>query len=762
MLYYILQTIAIQLVFLLIYDLFLRKETFFNHNRAYLLITSVLSLVLPLIKIPVLKESITKDVVIRLPEVIVGELAPSTIDTAVALQAGIVLEQPQTPWWQIVFYAGLAIATLIFTVKLMRLFWLKSKNPKQWKGNILIVKLLNSTLAFSFFNNIFIGDKIEATERDSIMTHEMVHVNQKHTFDLLFFEGLKIIFWFNPLVYMYQNRIKTLHEFIADAIAVKEEGKKQYYQNLLNQVFETQNLSFTNTFFNSSLLKKRIAMLQKAQSKQHRLAKYALLIPMVFGMLIYTSADVRAQEKEQETITETIVVPSNYQNEKELVRHYYEKFKALSDEGEMEEVFEISKWDKQKFTMSLDEFARLKAFVEVVHNDRVRQKIKKGTATESEIERLERFQNENATYADYLENAKSEKYIKYWESRVENGVQKLFVKDLSNKTVEEQKKFDEKMALIERDDFWHSLYITDGNSSQLIEVDKKAESNNVVDVVDDVVIEEVEESIEVPFGVIEEPPIFETCSELSTNDEKRQCTSQGIAKFVNKNFNTELATELGLSGRQRISVFFKVDKEGNITSIGARAPHPALETEAKRVIASLPKMIPGKQRGKAVTVPYSLPILFQVAGDSPSEEKSASGPEFEQLKKDLYKDMGLSDAIPFSEVEVIPTYEVCKDLASKDERKKCTSNEVAKFVNKNFNLDLPQKLGVTGRQNIQVLFKISKRGEVFSVKSRASHPKLEAEAERVVSSLPRFIPGRQDGKPVDVSYALPITFQVHN
>ena len=88
--------------------------------------------------------------------------------------------------------------------------------------------------------------------------------------------------------------------------------------------------------------------------------------------------------------------------------------------------------------------------------------------------------------------------------------------------------------------------------------------------------------------------------------------SEKITKFVQKKFNTDLAGDLGLSGRQRISVIFKIDKTGNITGIRARAPHPGLEKEAARVIGMLPKMKPGKQRGKAVTVPYSLPIIFQV------------------------------------------------------------------------------------------------------------------------------------------------------
>ena len=139
------------------------------------------------------------------------------------------------------------------------------------------------------------------------------------------------------------------------------------------------------------------------------------------------------------------------------------------------------------------------------------------------------------------------------------------------------------------------------------EVDQETE---IVEV-EEVEVEEVEEDIDVPFSVIENVPIFPGC-EKGNNQQKRDCMSKKIAQFVNKKFNTELASDLGLSGRQRINVIFKIDKTGNITGIRARAPHPGLEKEAARVIGLLPKMKPGKQRGKAVTVPYSLPIIFQV------------------------------------------------------------------------------------------------------------------------------------------------------
>jgi protein TonB len=140
------------------------------------------------------------------------------------------------------------------------------------------------------------------------------------------------------------------------------------------------------------------------------------------------------------------------------------------------------------------------------------------------------------------------------------------------------------------------------------EVDQETE---IVEV-EEIEIEAVEEEdVEVPFAVIENVPVFPGC-EKGSNAKKKACMSQKIAKFVNRKFNTDLAGDLGLSGRQRINVIFKIDKTGNITGIRARAPHPGLEKEAKRVIGLLPQMKPGKQRGKAVTVPYSLPIIFQV------------------------------------------------------------------------------------------------------------------------------------------------------
>lgn len=125
------------------------------------------------------------------------------------------------------------------------------------------------------------------------------------------------------------------------------------------------------------------------------------------------------------------------------------------------------------------------------------------------------------------------------------------------------------------------------------------------------VIEKEEVVEDVAFAIIEEVPIFPGCT--GTKEEKKGCFSDRVTKHVIKHFNADLAQDLGLlPGKQKIYVIFSVDKNGDITNIMARAPHKSLEKEAIRVIELLPKMIPGKQRNRAVGVKYSLPITFNV------------------------------------------------------------------------------------------------------------------------------------------------------
>ncbi|MEM7187167.1 MAG: energy transducer TonB [Bacteroidota bacterium] len=148
----------------------------------------------------------------------------------------------------------------------------------------------------------------------------------------------------------------------------------------------------------------------------------------------------------------------------------------------------------------------------------------------------------------------------------------------------------------------------------IIESTETDQNQEIVEVVEIADIEEVEEEeiVYVPFAVIEDVPIYPGCEGESDNSSRKKCMETKVMEYVQKNFNTDLAAELGLEGRQRISVQFKIDKHGQVINVRARAPHPRLEKEAVGLISKLPRMTPGKQRGKPVGVIYALPILFQV------------------------------------------------------------------------------------------------------------------------------------------------------
>lgn len=110
---------------------------------------------------------------------------------------------------------------------------------------------------------------------------------------------------------------------------------------------------------------------------------------------------------------------------------------------------------------------------------------------------------------------------------------------------------------------------------------------------------------------VEQVPIYPGCESEKNNKGRLKCMSDNLAKLVQKKFDKDLASELGLSGIQKIQIVFKIDKSGNIIDVQTRAPHAELEREAGRVASQIPQMTPGKQREKPVTVQYALPIIFK-------------------------------------------------------------------------------------------------------------------------------------------------------
>mgnify|MGYP003109021791 FL=1 len=497
MIHYILQTIAFQLLFLVVYDLFLKKETFFTWNRIYLLATPIISFLLPLFKIEAFRNAIPEQYLIQLPAVIVGG---ETAQKSIQLDAVTISETSTSLLTiseivQIIWVLGMLVALTLFSVKVIKFYKLKQLGTLSKFENLKIIQLPNSKAAFSFFNTIFLGSDLSEKQKENILLHEKVHAKQKHTADLLFFEALRIICWFNPLVYVFQKKITELQEFIADSSVAKQQPRKTYYQNLLSQVFQTSDISFTNTFFNQSLIKKRIVMLQKSKSKKIFQLKYLLLIPVVCAMLFYTSCTNETDEVKEEA-------------------------NLVSNTGDSEVMTKI--------------------------NELSEAIMKKGNLTPEE-----------------------EKALHFLATKAEPG-------DKVYNSVQE--------------------YLDETKGEPNVSVSKhESEATNA----------------DVPFAAIDKVPTFPGCEGLN-NEEAKNCMSKKIQRFTQENFNIKVAEKANLTGKQKIYVQFKIDKNGNVADARARAPHSDLETEALRVVNTMPKMQPGEENGKKVNVLYSLPILFIV------------------------------------------------------------------------------------------------------------------------------------------------------
>nr|BFF39962.1 hypothetical protein BACY1_17670 [Tenacibaculum mesophilum] len=293
MINYIIQVVLFQVLFVAVYDFFLSKETFFTKNRWYLLGTAVLSFVLPLFKISTVQKAVPQEYYTLLPEVV---LSPQKVIEKAAWYQSI-------NYLDVLFLGGCILFFIVFLVKLERIIRLVLRYGTTRKDNYKLIFLPKETKAFSFFNYIFLGKDIPSSKQEKIIQHELVHSEQKHTLDLLFFEFLKIIMWFNPMVYVYQNRISLVHEYISDAVASKSDKKENYINHLLADIFQVEHISFINQFYKHSLIKKRIIMMTKTQSKKVKQLKYLLLIPLLGSMILYTAcSSVKLSEKRSKNI----------------------------------------------------------------------------------------------------------------------------------------------------------------------------------------------------------------------------------------------------------------------------------------------------------------------------------------------------------------------------------------------------------------------------------------------------------------------------
>jgi TonB family protein len=257
------------LLFYGFYVLLLSRETFFQLNRVYLVAAALLSFFIPLIQSDWVKNLF-----------ITQKVQYTIYSNPVMLYSFKPVEHTQV-----------TIGEVLVVIYVTGIILLLAKLSWQLVTLNRVIDEPQSSAAYSFFKKIKLGKDLENNE--VIAAHENAHARQWHSADILIIEAVTIINWFNPVVYLYRYAIKHIHEFIADRQALKSgTDKADYALLLLSQTFDAPAHQLVNPFFNKSLLKQRIIMLQKNRSHRVALIKYCLSAPLFALMLILSSATV--------------------------------------------------------------------------------------------------------------------------------------------------------------------------------------------------------------------------------------------------------------------------------------------------------------------------------------------------------------------------------------------------------------------------------------------------------------------------------------
>lgn len=266
------------------FHFFLRKLTHFRWNRAYLLASLLLPLALPFI---------------RLPE---------TANATLAVYAGnleqfyVIPQQSSSSlnWLQllgIVYLSGAAFAAARFVQRLLaiRKLW-RQAAPVELEDQVELYVFPDDRIrSFSFLNRIAVSYSDYRDHFDAILTHEMVHVRQRHTLDILLIEILRIVFWFHPVLPLYKKSLQEIHEYLADQTTPNRDS---YAEFLIAYTFGQPRLTLVNNFYSSSLLKQRIRMLYSDKSSRWKLGFYGIT-GMLALLLVMVVAACSKDEKEE-------------------------------------------------------------------------------------------------------------------------------------------------------------------------------------------------------------------------------------------------------------------------------------------------------------------------------------------------------------------------------------------------------------------------------------------------------------------------------
>lgn len=342
---YLIKIIVCSALFKGFYKVILEKERMHRFNRFYLLGSLTFSFFVPFL-------TITQKVQ-ALP--IVENVITESVFFSGSGNAKQIVAYNETNYLLLIF---LTIYVTITTILFFRFsINLKTILNKAWANSIIPFKnskiiLINQSIRPpSFLGYIFLNadDYRSGNIEKEILLHELAHVQQKHSWDVLFIEILQILFWFNPFIILYRNALLLNHEFLADEAVINQYTDVKAYQILLLEKISKQASPFITSQFNHSITKKRLLMMTKTKSFRNTLCRQIAVVPLLGISVFFFSTITNAQDEADDVKPKQIVVqsPTDGATDEQLAEYNEIVKKAKNEKGELY-VSKLSEADKNK------------------------------------------------------------------------------------------------------------------------------------------------------------------------------------------------------------------------------------------------------------------------------------------------------------------------------------------------------------------------------------------------------------------------------
>ncbi len=580
----------------LAYELLFSRQKLFQANRIFLVSGSAIAVLLPWLPWQIQLGSISAPV-ITIP--MAFDPLPLA-DPGIVVQSGLITAAPLSiNWLSILYWSTAGFLALVSIAQLVRLRIWARRGKALYQNGLKIVPLNKPWSAFSFFRTIYFPAPFDplASETQVILRHEEVHCRQLHSLDNLLILIIRILFFYNPVVYLLTSRIRLVHEYIADEETAGTD-KAFYSHTLIRHQFLVPGLLLMHSFNKKSFLKRRLTMLLKNQQTRNAGWNYLLALPLISLMILISGWSATAQDqakKSKEEIAKMAV-------EKELTKAGF------------------SKADIDEIKIRIDNVPSGKGLV--TRQVAVTDKKLNGEEVFVQVDVMPKFQG--GTIDDYRNWI--QKNVQYpaeaKTKKIQGTVYLSFIVDAKGQVVRPEiiRSADpildqEVMRALKSSPTWTAgmqqgkavnvaftmpiKFILDGKTTQKLKAPEEAnpeEAAAMINTYNDSQIQKGKKA----FQIVEVMPGFQ-----GGGIKEFAAWAQANVKYPS------IAQQNKIQGT--VYVAFLVTKEGKVEDVEiSRKVYPALDEEVLRVIKSSPDWTPGLQRGNPVHVAFNIPIKFIV------------------------------------------------------------------------------------------------------------------------------------------------------